>query len=72
MEECPYLAGCIFFHDKMANRPATAELYKQSFCRGRPKDCARLIVREALGKDRVPADLFPNERPRAQQLVAAG
>ena len=69
MAKCEFLEGCIFFNDKMANMPATAELYKQRYCRDAPEECARLIVRKALGKDAVPADLFPNARVRAEDLV---
>jgi len=70
MEKCPYLPGCVFFNDKMLGKPATAELYKQTYCLDSPKQCARLIVREALGKEKVPADLFPNDRARADAILA--
>ncbi len=34
--------------------------------------CARFVVFKAKGREAVPADLFPNERKRARELLAGG
>jgi hypothetical protein len=73
MSDCPNIAKCIFFNDKMANRPATAEMMKKSYCKEKFTTCARYIVCVALGGPQVPADLYPNMVDRAKaQLTAAG
>jgi hypothetical protein len=68
--DCPYLAPCPFFNDRMAKMPATADVFKASYCRRSYTDCARFRVAEKLGKEKVPADLFPNQTERGAELVA--
>lgn len=69
MSECDLIKGCIFFNDKMANRPATADLLKTKYCKDDYNGCARMIVVKAKGRTNVPADLFPNQTARAQELA---
>ena len=38
-------------------------------CRGNFSLCARHAVHEALGQEHVPADLFPSEQVRVQQIL---
>jgi hypothetical protein len=70
MADCELLEGCVFFNDKMANMPATAELYKDQYCRENNLECARYVVFKALGREKVPLDLFPNMKDRAQEIIA--
>lgn len=70
MAECPSLPKCPFFNDHMAQRPATAEIMKQSYCRGDNSRCARWMVASALGKPAVPVNLFPNQVEQARALIA--
>lgn len=69
MAQCECLAGCIFFNDKMAEMPAMASMMKQRYCHGDNSQCARWVVRSALGPLGVPGDLFPNQMDRARHLV---
>ena len=69
--ECKYLAGCPFFQDRMAAMPALATMYKKRYCQEAPASCARLMVRNALGKEHVPLDLVPNQHDRATAIVEA-
>ena len=71
MVECKNLSGCIFFNDKMGNMPVTADMFKQTFCKGDYKTCARFLVAKILGKDNVPIDLFPNQGERANKLISS-
>jgi hypothetical protein len=71
MADCELLEGCVFFNDKMANMPATAELYKDQYCRENNLECARYVVFKALGREKVPLDLFPNMKEKAQEIIAA-
>jgi hypothetical protein len=71
MKDCELIEKCIFFNDKMANMPSTAEIFKMKYCKGEFADCARRIVCNAKGRDSVPADLFPNQIDRAREIIAA-
>lgn len=67
MSDCPKLTKCPFFNDKMADKPAMANLYKKQFCKGNNDKCARFQVGSA-GKD-VPLDLYPNQVDRVKELI---
>ena len=69
MAECECLPRCPFFNDKMADQPVTAELMKKQYCRDQFEDCARYIVFKALGREEVPANMFPHQKDRALELL---
>ena len=56
------------FGDKMANMPSVAEVMKRRFCFGNKTLCARYQV--VLAGLPVPADLFPNDTERLEDLKA--
>lgn len=72
MSDCKCLAKCLFFNDKMQNMPAAANLLKKRLCQGDNSQCARYMVLCALGREKVPSDLSPNQQDRARELIAAG
>jgi len=72
MSECPRLPTCPFFNEKMPAKPGTAEMYRSMYCRKDYEKCARYLVLVALGKEKVPADLYPNEADRAKQVIHEG
>jgi hypothetical protein len=69
MQECEFLAGCPFFNDRMPIDKGLAEMYKSRYCKADKTACARLIVRNALGKEKVPDDLYPNMMERAKRII---
>jgi hypothetical protein len=69
MAECEVLSSCVFFNDKMEKMPATAEGFKRQYCRGDNSKCARYMVLKALGRPKVPIDLFPNQEDRAREIM---
>ncbi|MFC1513317.1 hypothetical protein ACFL5J_02605 [Thermodesulfobacteriota bacterium] len=71
MADCPLLSTCPFFNDMMANMPAMSEGMKKEFCHQRFIQCARYMTCTALGRDKVPADMFPNEPERAKEIIDA-
>lgn len=71
MADCECLATCIFFNDKMADMPSMANIIKQRYCRGSSTHCARHMVFRNLGSAAVPADLYPSQVERAEELLAA-
>lgn len=70
MPECVCLPKCPFFHDQMADMPAMSDMLKHRYCLGDSAHCARHMVFEAMGREAVPADLFPNEIARAEAVLA--
>jgi hypothetical protein len=72
MSECVCMSGCPFFNDRMGGLPATASLYKKTYCLGGEFDkCARYMVFKELGKSSVPADLIPTQVERAKELITS-
>ena len=71
MAECECLASCPFFNDQMGGMPTTAEMFKTFYCRGDSSQCARYMVFEAMGRDRVPGGLFPNQVEIARKILSA-
>ena len=72
MAECELLAGCIFFNDKMSNMPAMASIFKDKYCKDDNAECARYMVFKALGKEKVPPNLFPNMKDKAKEVISTG
>ena len=70
MPTCECLAGCPFFNDKMKDNEGLAEMYKAKFCLGDNLSCARYMVFKKLGKQAVPANLYPNMTERANQILS--
>ena len=70
MADCECLEKCPFFNDKMQNMPAVAEMYKESYCKKDNSSCARYMVFKTLGRDRVPADLYPNNVDLAREILS--
>jgi len=68
--ECELLPGCKFFSDKMSIHLISAEQIKAQFCKGGDySSCARFRVYQALGPEKVPADLLPNLVFAATEII---
>jgi len=66
---CRLLEQCIFFKDKMADMPSTAKSIKARYCwGGGSSTCARYLVSEKLGADKVPQDLLPSQTDRIEEI----
>ena len=70
MVDCELLETCVFFNDKMANMPSTAEVIKMRYCREDNSACARYMVYKTMGREKVPQDMFPNLTEMAKQIIA--
>lgn len=55
----------------MANMPSTAAVYKKIYCEQDYANCGRYMIFKAIGRENVPADLFPNQSDRAKAIIAA-
>ena len=69
MGSCEKIANCPFFNENMANMPAMAEAFRKDFCNVDFKECARYIVDTGLGSDKVPNNLYPNEKERSIKII---
>ncbi|WP_418790709.1 hypothetical protein [Phosphitispora sp. TUW77] len=72
MADCECLQGCPFFNDKMPMDSGIGALYKRNYCKGDNTRCARYMVFKALGKPKVPNDLYPNNLDKATKLIEQG
>lgn len=70
MPDCECLPKCIFFNDQMIGLDGVKDMLKHRFCRGDNSQCARYVVMKALGREKVPSDLAPNQIDRARQIIA--
>ncbi len=71
MATCECLEKCPFFNDRMAEIPATATMLKNRYCLGDNSGCARYMIFKALGREKVPPNLFPNHSDKARAIIAA-
>lgn len=69
MAECNKIKGCLFFNDTLSGMPALADMMKERYCREDFSRCARYLICNALGTDKVPEDLFPAMQERAKQIL---
>ena len=70
MGECEFIGKCPFFNGHLAGDEERIEEMKEKYCRNNNLNCARYMVANALGKEKMPPDLFPNEKDRAYQRIA--
>ncbi len=70
MSDCEFIGGCPFFNDKLENKPVEVEALKVKYCRTNNLNCARYMVAAALGKEKMPPNLYPNEKERAFIVIA--
>ncbi|MCW9066464.1 MAG: hypothetical protein OQJ78_09220 [Ignavibacteriaceae bacterium] len=71
MANCELIEKCVFFNDKMGNMPGTAEMFKIKYCKEDNSYCARHMVVKAVGREKVPPNLFPNQTDEAKRLISA-
>ena len=69
MADCEMLVKCPFFKDQLNNMPAASNMIKKLYCRWIFNKCARHKVAIALGKEKVPSDLFPRDTRRANDIL---
>ncbi len=69
MADCECLPKCPFFNDRLENMPNISVMIKQLYCRDKYCECARYMVFKALGRENVPADLFPPDTARAKEII---
>ena len=69
MEECELIGKCPFFANRMSALPTVAKMMKKRYCEGDKGDCARYRLAESIGKNCVPANLFPHQMDIANDII---
>ena len=70
MTECDFTGGCPFFNGTMKEHPAMSNILRKKYCLGGEKEnCARFLVRNAIGSEKVPIDLYPNQFEKARIVI---
>ncbi len=72
MADCVCLQGCPFFNDKMPDNSGMGAIFKKKYCQGDYDKCARYMIFKALGKNKVPENLYPNMHDQAKAVIAKG
>ena len=72
MADCELLKGCLFFNDKMSMEEGLGAIYKKNYCQGDNSKCARYMIANKLGREKVPIDLYPNMYDRASKIITEG
>ena len=72
MADCEFLKECLFFNNKMPIDSALGALFKKNYCQGDSTSCARYKVGKKLGREKVPADLYPIMLERVNEIIAKG
>lgn len=66
---CENLKGCPFYNDKMSTDSALGRMNKKKYCEGDKTLCARYMVASSIGKENVPANLFPIMTEEANEII---
>lgn len=69
MNQCEFTEKCPFFNEKLGALPGLANMLKQQYCLLTKIRCARYRIVQALGREHVPFDLFPNDDARADSII---
>ena len=70
MGECEFIEGCPFFQDKSVEKPVEVEELKNKYCKNNNLNCALYMIAQAVGKEKMPPDLYPDEKTIAYQVIA--
>jgi len=67
---CKYAGNCPVFTTALGPLPHIGLRYRRSYCRGGWGECARYVLADAVGSERVPRTLLPNQMDRVTELMA--
>jgi len=70
MNECEFIEKCPFFQGKLAEKPVETEELKEKYCKNNNLNCARYMIVQAAGPEKMPEDLYPDEKIIAYQIIA--
>ena len=69
MMECSLTQHCIFFNSKMNVDEETRSRLIEKMCKDNYSSCARYMIYESLGSDKVPDNLRPDMKLEAVSIM---
>ena len=70
-QPCPMTDACPFFEKEVPGNSRAVDILRRRYCMPGGAGCARKLVRDTLGKELVPDDMFPNDDLWAQAILEA-
>lgn len=72
MAVCELIEKCPFFNGKLADKPVEVDALKDKYCKTNNLNCARYMVANSIGREKMPPDLYPHEKETAYMVIAQG
>ncbi|RKX83558.1 MAG: hypothetical protein DRP58_08550 [Spirochaetes bacterium] len=70
MQECELIENCEFYNGQLKGNKEQIEAMKEKYCKVNNLNCARYMIFMALGKEKMPNELFPHQKDRAYLLIS--
>ncbi len=70
--DCTYLLKCPFYSCRMPDTPEFFSLDQAHYCVDDFTSCARYQVRKTVGPEKLPGDLYPRQKERADEIIKQG
>lgn len=70
MQECELIGSCPFYNDQLKGDKNQIEAMKEKYCKLNNLNCARYMIFIALGREKIPEELFPHQKDRAYLLIS--
>lgn len=70
MANCDIFDSCPFAQGKMTDRADEKDKLTQEYCESNSLHCARYMIYSSLGEDKVPGDLYPDQKDKAYLVIA--
>ena len=68
--KCSKYKACPFFNGLLKNQPDRIDYVKSSYCFDDYEHCARYVVSEKLGTEKVPENLLPQDVFDATKIIS--
>lgn len=66
--DCELIETCAFFNDGTVDS-AAVEMLKKVYCRDHQENCARYMIYKGVGREHVPAGLYPNQTHLVPSII---
>ena len=70
MGQCEIIEECPFYQGELADKGVDVDELKEKYCRNNSLNCARYMIVQSVGKEHMPADLYPHEKAVAYGVIA--
>lgn len=70
MANCDIFDSCPFAQGQLTDRAGEVEQLKEAYCDSNSLHCARYMIHSSLGADKVPGDLYPDQKDKAYLVIA--